>query len=457
MYCNNSQSSDTSDASQTAHNIANQPHTALHQDIEQSLLEIVKREVVPALGCTEPISLALAAATARKYLGVLPQKIEAKVSPNLMKNGMGVTVPGTGTLGLKMAAAIGAVGGDPDAGLEVLKHINAEQVACAKTMLDNKQVNVSVLQTEHILYSEATLFHEQDWVCVRIAAHHANIIYIEKNGETLFAKPCAIENENSQEIFTALCAKDIFDFAMCIDEDRIAFIAEAAELNEALSQEGLRQDYGLHIGRTLQKQIRNGLLSDDLMNRIVIATTAASDARMGGANLPAMSNSGSGNQGITATMPVVVVARHLNADRQRLIRALFLSHLMAIYIHSKLPKLSALCAATTAAMGSCAGIAWLLSGQFDTVSMAISSMIGDISGIICDGAANGCAMKVSTSVTSGYKAVLMALDNIRVTGDEGIVEHSIDRSINNLCDIASRSMQYTDRQVIEIMVNKPAT
>ncbi|WP_084703387.1 serine dehydratase subunit alpha family protein [Necropsobacter rosorum] len=444
------------DGSPSVQGAADRPHSAFNHNIEQSLLAIVKREVVPALGCTEPISLALAAATARKYLAAEPQKIEAKVSPNLMKNGMGVTVPGTGTLGLKMAAAIGATGGDPDAGLEVLKNINAEQVAHAKALISAEKVKVSMLQTDHLLYSEATLFCGQDSVCVRIAAHHANIIYIEKNGETLFAKPCAVDNENSQEIFTALSAKDIFDFAMRADENSIAFIAEAARLNEALSQEGLRQDYGLHIGRTLQKHIRNGLLSDDLMNRIIIATTAASDARMGGANLPAMSNSGSGNQGITATMPVVVVAQHLQADRRHLIRALFLSHLMAIYIHSKLPKLSALCAATTAAMGSCAGIAWLLSGKFETISMAISSMIGDISGIICDGAANGCAMKVSTSVTSGYKAVLMALDNIQVTGDEGIVEHSIDRSINNLCDIASRSMQYTDRQVIEIMVNKPA-
>jgi len=242
---------------------------------------------------------------------------------------------------------------------------------------------------------------------------------------------------------------------MSVELDKIRFIQRAAELNSALSQEGLRVDYGLHIGRTLQKQIGRGLISDDLLNRIVIETTAASDARMGGANLPAMSNSGSGNQGITATMPVVVVARHINASEEQLIRALFLSHLMAIYIHSKLPKLSALCAVTTAAMGSCAGVAWLLTESFDAISMAISSMIGDISGIICDGAANSCAMKVSTSVTSSYKSILMALDNTQVTGNEGIVEHQIDRSINNLCAIASRSMQYTDRQVIEIMVSKP--
>ncbi|WP_427833023.1 serine dehydratase subunit alpha family protein [Actinobacillus pleuropneumoniae] len=424
-------------------------------ELEQAIIATVQQEVVPALGCTEPVSLALAAAVARQYLGALPDRIEAKVSPNLMKNGMGVTVPGTGTVGLTMAAAIGAIGGDPNGGLEVLKHITNEQVAQAKQMIHDHKIEVSISDTEHILYSEATLFNADQQVKVRIAAHHTNVIYIEKNGELLFSKPCVVESENAENVFANLNAKDIYDFSLNVELEKIRFIQQAAILNSALSQEGLNQDYGLHIGRTLQKQIGKGLISDDLLNRIVIETTAASDARMGDANLPAMSNSGSGNQGITATMPVVVVARHLVASEEQLIRALFLSHLMAIYIHSKLPKLSALCAVTTAAMGSCAGVAWLLTGKFEAISMAISSMIGDISGIICDGAANSCAMKVSTSVSSSYKSILMALDDTQVTGNEGIVEHQIDRSINNLCAIASRSMQYTDRQVIEIMVSKP--
>lgn len=428
---------------------------SISPEIEQSILSTVQQEVVPALGCTEPVSLALAAAVARQYLGTLPERIEAKVSPNLMKNGMGVTVPGTGTVGLTMAAAIGAIGGDPNGGLEVLKHITTEQVAQAKQMISDRKIEVSISDTEHILYSEATLFNADQQVKVRIAAHHTNVIYIEKNGELLFSKPCVVESENAENVFANLTAKDIYDFSLNVELEKIRFIQQAAILNGALSKEGLNQDYGLHIGRTLQKQIGKGLISDDLLNRIVIETTAASDARMGGANLPAMSNSGSGNQGITATMPVVVVARHLAVSEEQLIRALFLSHLMAIYIHSKLPKLSALCAVTTAAMGSCAGVAWLMTGKFEAISMAISSMIGDISGIICDGAANSCAMKVSTSVSSSYKSILMALDDTQVTGNEGIVEHQIDRSINNLCAIASRSMQYTDRQVIEIMVSKP--
>ena len=229
--------------------------TALSPHIEECILTTVKQEVVPALGCTEPISLALASAIARQYLGQLPERIEAKVSPNLMKNGMGVTVPGTGTQGLSMAAAIGAIGGDPKGGLEMLKQITTEQVEQAKAMLNAGKVSVSIFETEHILYSEAVLFAGNESVRVRIAAHHTNVIYIEKNEQTIFSKPCAVETDNLSEIFTALSAKDIFDFSMTVATEKIAFINDAAKLNCALSQEGLRTDYGLHIGRTLQKQI----------------------------------------------------------------------------------------------------------------------------------------------------------------------------------------------------------
>lgn len=426
------------------------------KQIEKPLLHIVERDVVPALGCTEPISLALASATAAKYLGKTPTKIEAKVSPNLMKNGLGVAVPGTGMVGLPIAAAIGALGGDPEGGLEVLKHITPEQVTEAKAMLKQKRVSVDIHQTDHILYSEAVLFADDDWVKVAIQDQHTNVILIEKNGEVLFKKE---EDEcagcDPYDIFKHVTAREIFEFSCDVEIDKIRFIGLAAELNRALSDEGLRENYGLHIGRTLKKQVGSGLISDDLLSKIMIETTAASDARMGGATLPAMSNSGSGNQGIAATMPVVVVADYLKVDEEKRIRALFLSHLMAIYIHSKLPKLSALCAVTTASMGSCAGIAYLLTGKFETASMGICSMIGDISGIICDGAANSCAMKVSTSVASGYKSVLMAMDETHVTGNEGIVENDLDRTIDNLCAIASKSMQHIDRQVIEIMVSKP--
>ena len=424
-------------------------------EFSDQLIAIVRRDVAPALGCTEPISLALAAALAKSHLDSKVLQIQAKVSPNLMKNGMGVTVPGTGMVGLPIAAAAGAIAGDATAGLEVLKHIQPSDVEQAKAMLEAQQVRVDIANIDNPLYSEALLLGETGWVKVCIQDSHTNVVRIEKNGEVLFQQEPQTEAViDDYALFHSLTAEQIYRFAMEAPLEKIAFIAEAAQLNSALSKEGLEKEYGLHIGRTLQKQMERGLLSDDLLNRIVIETTSASDARMGGALLPAMSNSGSGNQGIAATMPSVIVARFVNANDEQLIRALFLSHTIAIYIHSKLPKLSALCAVTTAAMGSAAGMAYLLKGDFNAISMAICSMIGDISGVLCDGAANSCAMKVSTGVSSAYKAVLMALDDSRVTGNEGIVEHSVDKSINNLCAIATKSMVYMDRQIIEIMSTK---
>ncbi|BCL76609.1 UPF0597 protein [Jeongeupia sp. HS-3] len=417
-------------------------------------IKAVKQEVAPALGCTEPISLALASAIATRELGVTPERLVAKVSPNLMKNGMGVTVPGTGTVGLPIAAAVGALGGDPDAGLEVLKSLTPEIVAAGKAMLAAQQIHVGIADVANILYAEARVEAGDHWVRVCIADAHTQVVRIEKDGEVLFeAEAGGAEAEAAYNLAGAV-ARDVYDFATMAPFADIAFILESAKLNGALSSEGMGGQYGLHIGATLQRQIQNGLLSDDLLTRILIRSSAASDARMGGATLPAMSNSGSGNQGIAATMPVVVVAEHVKADDETLARALMLSHLMAVYVHGKLPKLSALCAVTTASMGAAAGIAWLLRGGYDAVSMAICSMVGDIAGIICDGASNSCAMKVSTSATAAYKAVLMALDHTRVTGNEGIVADEVDASIDNLCALACGSMVQTDRQIIEIMVQK---
>lgn len=425
----------------------------LQRKLWPEFIKAVKHEVVPALGCTEPISLALASAIARKHLGAAPERIDAKVSANLMKNGMGVTVPGTGMVGLPIAAAVGALGGDPDGGLEVLKNLTPEVVEAGKQMLVDKKVLVGIADVNSVLYAESRVSLGQDWVRVCISDAHTHVILIEKNGETLFSAQAA-DAENDHYSLQGATVRGVYDFSTTAPFSDIAFILDAAKINSRLSKEGLSGDYGLHIGATLKRQLARGLLSDDLQTKILIASSAASDARMGGASLPAMSNSGSGNQGIAATLPVVVVAEHVKADQETLARALMLSHLMAIYIHSKLPKLSALCAVTTAAMGSAAGMSWLLRGGYEAVSMAICSMIGDVAGMICDGASNSCAMKVSTSASAAYKSVLMALDNSRVTGNEGIVEDSVDDSIANLCALASESMVHTDRQILQIMVSK---
>ncbi len=423
-----------------------------------AFIHVIQQDVQPAVGCTEPIALALASAIAASYLPAKAERIKARVSPNLMKNGMGVTVPGTGMVGLPIAAAVGALGGDPDGGLEVLKNLSSQQVAEAKAMLERGDVRVDMQAGDEILFAEATLYLGEQWACVTIAGGHTQVVRIVINGNVLFELAPESPSEQvacrAHDCLKQATARQVYQFATQVPFEQIAFILQAAKLNGALSQEGLTGNYGLHIGASLMRQRGRGLLVKDLLSDIMIRSAAASDARMGGALLPAMSNSGSGNQGIAATMPVVVVAEHVGASEEELARALILSHLMAIYIHSQLPTLSALCAATTAAMGAAAGMAWLLEPRYEPVALAIGSMIGDISGIICDGAANSCAMKVSTSVSAAYKAVLMALDSSGVTGNEGIVADDVDQSIANLCALACGAMRQTDSQIIEIMARK---
>lgn len=420
-------------------------------------IRAVQEEVKPALGCTEPISLALACAIAAEQLSGEITQIEAWVSPNLMKNGLGVTVPGTGMVGLPIAAALGAMGGNAQGGLEVLKNASDASIVQAKALLLAGNVQVKLQQPcDDILYSRAVVYAGAESASVTIAGGHTRVVQIVRQGETRFTldEQPSYNPDDPLAMLSRTTLSQILAFVEHVPFPAIRFILQAARLNDALSREGLTGKWGLHIGATLHKQQARGLVAQDVGSEIVIRTSAASDARMGGATLPAMSNSGSGNQGITATMPVLVVAEHVQASEEKLARALMLSHLSAIYIHHQLPRLSALCAATTAAMGAAAGMAWLMDGRYQSIAMAIGSMIGDVSGMICDGASNSCAMKVSTSVGSAWKSVMMALDDSAVSGNEGIVAHDVEQSIANLCSLACRSMQETDQQIIEIMAQK---
>ncbi|MGF1716267.1 L-cysteine desulfidase family protein [Photobacterium chitinilyticum] len=420
-------------------------------------IETVKKEVVPALGCTEPVSVALAAAIAARHLKGKANRIEASVSPNLMKNGMGVGVPGTGMVGLPIAAAVGALAGEPDAGLEVLKNITPDDVDKARLMLDQQQVSVGVAQVSNILFAKVTVSDETDQATVIIADGHTNVVSIDVNGDAVFIidpQPKQASKHQPENIFSDASAHDIYEFALNVPIEDIQFITESLELNDALSQEGLTGQYGLQIGAMFQRNVDRGLLSGGLLTNVLCRTSAASDARMDGAMKPAMSNSGSGNQGIAATMPVAVVAEHVKADPETTARALMMSHLMAIYIKSYQNKLSALCGATTASMGAVAGMTWLLGGRFEQISSAICSMIGDITGIICDGAKTSCAMKVSSSASAAVKAALMALDGMRVSGNEGIVADDVDSSIRNMSALANGAMTHTDVQILDIMVHK---
>jgi L-cysteine desulfidase len=418
-------------------------------------LTALKKDVVPALGCTEPVSVALAAAIARRKLGASPIYLEAWVSPNLMKNGMGVGIPGTGMVGLPIAAAMGALVGDADSGLEVLKNVTPQDVHQADLWLKSGSVTIDVANTKEPLFAKVTLSDGHRCISVTIAKHHTHVIQIEESGVTTYLES---EQEHltccGSNPFDHATVQDIVAFALNVPMSDIVFMQAAADLNCALSEEGLSADYGLKIGATFRRHRDRGLLSAGLLTDILMRTSAASDARMAGAMKPAMSNSGSGNQGIAATLPVIVVAEYVKASPEKMIRALVLSHLMAIYIKSYQQKLSALCGATTASMGAVAGMTWLLDGDMEAIEFAICNMIGDVAGVICDGAKPACAMKVSSSAGAAVKAALMAIDGIRVSEFDGIVAKDVNQTIRNLSQLANGSMMQTDVQILDIMMKK---
>lgn len=420
----------------------------------EQYIRIIKDKVIPSLGCTEPISTAYAAAMATDILNQSPESIQVLVSGNLMKNGMGVGVPGTGMVGLPIAAAVGAIGGDPDAGLEVLKDITCDHVSKAKQMVEAGRVSVAIKDVPAVLYTEVIVTAGEETARVIIKDHHTQVVLKEFNGKPVFEARTNDSQDNRQNETVQLSVAAIHEFATQAPYDRIRFILEAAQLNKSISAEGLEGDYGLKVGKTLKSNVSRGYLSEDLAFSAMMRSSAASDARMDGVMLPAMSNSGSGNQGIAATMPVVAVAERLNTSEETLSRALILSHLIAIHIKSHLDTLSAMCGATTASTGASCGITWLLGGSLEQIEYAIFNMVGDITGIFCDGAKTSCSLKVSTSANAAVKAALMAMDNIRVTSHEGVIEEGVEKTIKNIGLLGNQGMKETDRMILKIMTEK---
>ncbi len=415
---------------------------------------LLHEHVVPALGCTEPVAVALAAAHCRVLLGQKPCRLSVRVSGNIYKNGMGVGVPGTGMVGLAIAAAVGAVAGDADAGLEVLKNLRPEDVDAARILLP--AVAVGLAEAVDPIYAEVTAEAEASSAQVVISGGHTRVVRKERDGVCLFQANDPGEGDSRHAPMPQMTLKQLVAFAASVPVAEIAFMAEAIRLNTALAEEGRQGRYGLEVGATLEAQVRRSLLAHDLLTLAMRLAAAAADARMDGAMLPAMANSGSGNQGISATMPVVAAAKILGASEEQLLRAVTLSHLVAIYIKSHQRSLSALCAANTAAMGASCAITWLLGGDDAAIAAAIHNMVGDVSGIICDGAKNACALKVSTAAAAAVKAALLAQRGMRVSANEGIVAASVDATIANLGRLAREGMVETDHEIIRIMAEKEA-
>jgi len=425
---------------------------------QAEIIELIHKEVKPALGCTEPIAVALATAKATEILGSrCPEcrsalEVDVQVSGNILKNGMGVGIPGTGMVGLPIAAALGAVCGDPDAGLEVLHRVDGPSVAAAKDLVSSGRVRITLAEDSPLLYVKATVSLADKKASATIADDHDNIIETCFGGEVLYscakAPGGAVAEKSDREY--GLTVREIFDFANTADYEDIKFILEDRDYNWRLCQEGLEHNYGLRVGKTIREN-QNSVFGDDFMSFAMGVTAAASDARMAGCTLAAMSNSGSGNQGITVSMPVIAYAKRYNVDDEGLARALILSNLVAIHIKSYLGKLSALCGCVVASTGSSCGLVLLKGGGYGQVCSAIKNMIGNITGMVCDGAKVGCAMKVASGVYSSVQSAVLALGGIEADETNGIIDRDIEKTIRNLGEIGSIGMRSTDEMILKIM------
>lgn len=420
----------------------------------QQIIALVKREVVPAIGCTEPMAVALCVARATEILGHRPEKVTALLSANILKNAMGVGIPGTGMIGLPIAIALGALIGRSEYQLEVLKDCTPQAVNEGKQFIDEKRIHIALKDgIEEKLYIEVICQAGTEQATAVIAGGHTDFRYLARNGEVLLDKQ-SVSAAEEEETAPELNLHKVYEFATTAPLDEIRFIFETARINKAAAEQSFQGDYGHGLGKMLRGNYEHRIMGDSVFSHILSYTSGACDARMAGAMIPVMSNSGSGNQGISATIPVVVFAEENSKTEEELIRALMLSHLTVIYIKQSLGRLSALCGCVVAATGSSCGITWLMGGDYRQITYAVQNMIANLTGMICDGAKPSCALKVTTGVSTAVLSAIMAMENRTVTSVEGIIDEDVDRSIRNLTQIGTRGMNETDRVVLDIMTKK---
>ena len=421
----------------------------------EQIIALIKREVVPAIGCTEPIAVALCVAKATETLGCHPENIKVFLSANILKNAMGVGIPGTDMIGLPIAVALGALIGKSEYQLEVLKDSNPEAVEAGKKMIESQCIDIALKENiEEKLYIEAVCTHGNDSATAIISGGHTNFVYISHNQDVLLDNRTPASAE-AQTAHVELTLRKVFDFAATAPLEEIEFILEARRLNKNAAERSFQGKYGHELGRMLRNsQTERNIMGNNTFTHILSYTSAACDARMAGAMIPVMSNSGSGNQGIAATLPVVVYAEDNHNSEEELTRALILSHLTAIYIKQSLGRLSALCGCVVAATGSSCGITYLMGGGYQQVMYAVQNMIATLTGMICDGAKPSCALKLTSGVSTAVMSAIMAMEQKCVTAVEGIIEENVNQSIRNLTKIGSEGMNETDKLVLDIMTHK---
>lgn len=422
----------------------------LAKEDRTKIIDVLHKEVTPAVGCTEPVAVALAVAKATELLHSMPEKIDVLLSANVLKNAMGVGIPGTGMIGLPIAIAMGAITGKSEYGLEVLKDINPENLLSGKALIEKNIIHIGIKEeVSEKLYIEVVATAGSSSARVIISKEHARFSHLEVNDTVLLhlsdELPDATETTELTLSFDVVC-----DFALESPLEEIAFMKSSGELNKKAALESMKGNYGHGVASTLA----NGQLGNNVFTSMLSVTAAACDARMGGAPFPVMSNSGSGNQGIAATLPVTVFAEERGKSEEELIRALTLSNLMTIYIKQSLGRLSGLCGAVVAATGAACGITYLMGGSRKQMAYAIINMIGNITGMICDGAKPSCALKVSNGVSTATLSALMAMDNKVVSALEGIADADVDQTIMNLTRIGRDGMNETDKLILDIMTHK---
>ena len=426
----------------------------IEEKIREQIIALMKREVVPAVGCTEPMAVALCVSRATEALGCRPEKITALLSANILKNAMGVGIPGTGMIGLPIAVALGALIGKSEYQLEVLKDVNPEAIEEGKQFIDEGRIDI---QLKHDccdkLYVEVLCEGGGHRSSAIIQGSHTHFVRVTRDEEVLLDEQAGSSDyDDSGDI--SLNLRLVYDFAMQAPLDEISFIIETRNYNLKAAQESLKGNYGHCLGKTMDRPLSHGIFGNTIFSRILSKTALATDARMGGALIPVMSNSGSGNQGICATNPVAVYAMENENTEEELIRALTLSHLTAIYIKQSLGKLSALCGCVVASIGSSCGITYLMGGDYGRICYAVKNMIANLTGMICDGAKPSCALKIASGVSTALLSAVLAMEGRHVTRAEGIIDDDVDRSIRNLTVIGADAMCATDSMVLDIMTSK---
>lgn len=420
-----------------------------------ALISLLNSEVKPALGCTEPAAVALAVAKATKLLGGGIENIIVTVSGNLLKNAMGVTIPNTREVGLEMAAALGMIKGNPDKELEVFDGVADGDVEKARrfTALGNVRVH---LAKENGFYIRARVEGEGGWAEVYVVGSHTNIVKMIVNGIKIFSKDSqgGLDDHETVDV-TQYTLADFVEAIETIPVDQISFLQDGIDMNLFIASRGLELNAGLGVGAALKSLLDKGVVCADVVYKARMIVAAACDARMAGLKIPVMSTSGSGNHGIEAILPIAVVAEEMDAPKEKVLRALAFSHLVTAFVKQHTGKLSPICGCSVAAgAGAAAAIVWLMGGKIEQIEGAIKNIIGNLAGMICDGAKGGCALKLSTSAGEAIIAAQLALQGVIVSPKDGIISNTVEETVKNLGRVSSSGMTCTDEAILQIMINK---